>query len=733
MVTMLLLHQRGAAYTIRRQLGTAFRNGVSTNSLSQLPRTTLSDQRLRSFSLGALKRDPDSSYSLDDLAARARSGNERPMPPILDSQDEDEGYGAYDYVPDIYDQQEMNQQDTLPDEFLQSPPVKDATKPKVSQNPKPTIRAPVNAPVSASTPSKKVSISKAIPVVKEEPVEFVGNPDIVEEEAAVPVPAPSVAPTLFKSIEEPTMPWSRLVPPPRSEMMMEKEASVPTVAPPTPADKPNGEPDMYRSRHSPPPRSEMMTTATHFHAARVVTGTMGGYLEKAAYGKGAMTEVDVIKQQMVEMEQAIYLQNNGKEFNINSPKQCSIVLYGFSGESTNKDALESMGGGGHKLADLILQHRNLKASVKRMERRQTNKDNNTHVRSAMTVARPNEVTEHAADPLILVDASAYIFRAYYSMPPIHRSDGMPTGAVLGFCNMLNRLILNRMVGGERPRLVLVFDAKGKTFRHDLYPEYKGNRPSAPMDLIPQFDLIRDVATAYGICQLEANSFEADDVIATLVTMALEEGVDTNILSGDKDLMQLVTAKDDMPSCHIIDPMTMSRVTYDQVVEKWGVPPEHLGDLLALAGDSSDNIPGVPGIGPKIAAALIDEFGSLEKLLEQVDSVKQKARREKLKANVDQARLSRILVELERKVPMEIMTFPEGIVKAGELRMEAIDGDRLMKMYDQMGFKDLKRRVEPRLKQGASGSAPKPPASKKSYSGRIKTEVPKPEDYADVPF
>jgi DNA polymerase-1 len=208
-------------------------------------------------------------------------------------------------------------------------------------------------------------------------------------------------------------------------------------------------------------------------------------------------------------------------------------------------------------------------------------------------------------------------------------------------------------------------------------------------------------------------------------MALEEGVDTNILSGDKDLMQLVTAKDEMPSCHIIDPMTMSRVTYDQVVEKWGVPPEHLGDLLALAGDSSDNIPGVPGIGPKIAAALIDEFGSLEKLLEQMDSVKQKARREKLKANVDQARMSRILVELERNVPMEIMTFPEGIVKAGELRMEAIDGDRLMKMYDQMGFKDLKRRVEPRLNNRKPHQTW---LARKAYSAREKTEVPSKMSY-----
>jgi DNA polymerase-1 len=325
-----------------------------------------------------------------------------------------------------------------------------------------------------------------------------------------------------------------------------------------------------------------------------------------------------------------------------------------------------------------------------------------------------------------------------------------------------------------------------------------------MDLIPQFDLIRDAATAYGICQIEANNYEADDVIATLATMALAEGVDTNILSGDKDLMQLVTAKDEMPSVHIIDPMTMSRVTYDEVVEKWGVPPEHLGDLLALAGDSSDNVPGVPGIGPKIAAALIDEYGSLEQLLEQVDSVKQKGRREKLQANIDQARLSRVLVDLVREVPMEIMTWPEGMDKAGDLRMEGMDGDRLLKFYDQMGFKDLRRRVEGRLKQGAGapeptarGAAPEPtargPVSKPPYRGsvskppyrgpvseapyrgpapepepttsrspapksaapapapkppapapapkppsrfsygRTKVDVPKPEDYADVPF
>jgi len=128
----------------------------------------------------------------------------------------------------------------------------------------------------------------------------------------------------------------------------------------------------------------------------------------------------------------------------------------------------------------------------------------------------------------------------YAYPPLHRSDGTPIGAVLGFCNMLNRLVLNNMMKGEQPRIALVFDAKGKTFRHDIYEEYKANRPPAPVDLVPQFGLIREVAKAYGIPQIEAPNFEADDVIATLATMALKEGLDANVLSGDKDLMQLVT-------------------------------------------------------------------------------------------------------------------------------------------------------------------------------------------------
>jgi DNA polymerase-1 len=216
-----------------------------------------------------------------------------------------------------------------------------------------------------------------------------------------------------------------------------------------------------------------------------------------------------------------------------------------------------MGGAGNVMADLILQYRSLSRKIARLRKKKENVANGTLVRNVSMTERPKAVAKESkakasasqqlsddsvaeGDPLLLVDASAYIFRAYYSMPPLHRADGMPVGAVLGFCNMLNRLVLTRMLDGECPRLVLVFDAKGKTFRHDLYEEYKAHRPECPVDLVPQFDLIREAAEAYGIQQLEAPNYEADDVIATLASMALNEGVDTNILSGDKDLMQLIT-------------------------------------------------------------------------------------------------------------------------------------------------------------------------------------------------
>jgi DNA polymerase-1 len=277
---------------------------------------------------------------------------------------------------------------------------------------------------------------------------------------------------------------------------------------------------------------------------------------QASSGNAITSQAELLTMQLKKLEQEIYAQNNHEKFNIHSPKQVSFVLFGKEGQSTNKETLEAMGGSGRVMADLILQHRSLARRISRLGKRQTDKSNGTLVvQNISASARPftptrkrnesndashndEEVVE--GDPLLLVDASAYIWRAYYSMPPLHRKDGMPVGAVLGFCNMLNRLVLSRMLEGERPRLVLVFDSKGKTFRHDLYDEYKANRKECPMDLIPQFDLIREAAEAYGIQQIEASNFEADDVIATLATMALKEGVDANILSGDKDLMQLIT-------------------------------------------------------------------------------------------------------------------------------------------------------------------------------------------------
>jgi DNA polymerase-1 len=174
---------------------------------------------------------------------------------------------------------------------------------------------------------------------------------------------------------------------------------------------------------------------------------------------------------------------------------------------------------------------------------------------------------------------------------------------------------------------------------------------------------------------------------------------------------------------------MSRISHDVVVSKWGVTPDKLGDVLALAGDSADNIPGVPGIGPKIAASLIGDFGSLDELLDQVDSVKQKGRREKLKDNVGNARLSRQLVELERNLPMDKMTFPDNVASASELRMAPMDGDRLLAFYEEMGLRDMKRRVEARLNQTKTSRA----SNGKRNGRRQKAEIPTPDDYKDVPF
>ena len=447
----------------------------------------------------------------------------------------------------------------------------------------------------------------------------------------------------------------------------------------------------------------------------------------SGYG-GASTSgsLDELEQQLEKLTQEIIQENNGVEFNLDSAKQVALILFGPGGGSTEKTVLEAKAAAGYRMAALMLQYRALKQTIRRLKRKEDNIAKGTQVRRATSVAR-NATFEEDSDPLMLVDASNYIFRAYFSMPPIHRSDGMPTGAVMGFCNMLNKLTLDALVDGETPRLVLVFDAKGGSFRQTLYGAYKANRPEAPVDLIPQFDLVRQAAKAYGICQIEAASYEADDVIATLVAKARAEGLDVNIFSSDKDLMQLVSDKGEVPSVHMIDPVSMSRVTYDEVVEKWGVPPKLLGDVLALAGDSADNVPGVPGIGPKTAAQLIQEFGTLESLLDQTDKIKQQGRRAKLEEYAEQARISRKLVELVSDVPMDIMTFPPDIDRVDMLRTEPLNQQRILEFYDNMGFQETKRRFLNSIQNGRLK------IRRPNRQKRPKATIPKPEDYSDVPF
>src|SRR3974390_309418 len=245
------------------------------------------------------------------------------------------------------------------------------------------------------------------------------------------------------------------------------------------------------------------------------------------------------------------------------------------------------------------------------------------------------------DHVFLVDGSGYIFRAYHALPPINRkSDGLQLNAVYGFCNMLWKL-LRDMKADERPtHLAVVFDKSEKTFRTEFYPEYKAHRPDAPADLIPQFPLIREAVHAFEIPCLEQAGFEADDLIATYARHACEAKATTTIVSSDKDLMQLVGN-----GVIMYDTMKDRRIGRDEVIEKFGVPPEKVIEVQALIGDSTDNVPGVPGIGVKTAAQLIGEYGDLETLLKRAPEIKQEKRRQALIDNADKARLSKKLVTL----------------------------------------------------------------------------------------
>jgi DNA polymerase I len=284
------------------------------------------------------------------------------------------------------------------------------------------------------------------------------------------------------------------------------------------------------------------------------------------------------------------------------------------------------------------------------------------------------------DHVFLVDGSSYIFRAYHALPPLNRkSDGLMVNAVLGFCNMLWKL-LRDMPQGERPtHLAIVFDKSEITFRNKIYPDYKAHRPPAPDDLIPQFALIRSAVHAFDLPCLEQAGFEADDLIATYVRQARERGATATIVSSDKDLMQLVTDQVTM-----FDTMKDRRIGIPEVIEKFGVPPEKVVEVQALAGDSTDNVPGVPGIGIKTAAQLIVEYGDLEQLLFRAGEIKQPKRREALLENAEKARISRQLVLLDDKVDLE--------VPLDDLAVHDPDARKLIAFLKAMEFSTLTRRV-----------------------------------------
>src|SRR5437762_3534912 len=251
------------------------------------------------------------------------------------------------------------------------------------------------------------------------------------------------------------------------------------------------------------------------------------------------------------------------------------------------------------------------------------------------------------DHVFLVDGSGYIFRAYHALPPLNRrSDGLQVNAVLGFCNMLWKLLRDMPEDNRPTHLAIIFDKSEITFRNKLYPDYKAHRPPAPDDLIPQFALIREAVRAFDLPCLEQAGFEADDLIATYVRLACERGATATIVSSNKDLMQLVT-----DCVTMYDTMKDRRIGIPEVIEKFGVPPEKVVEVQALAGDSTDNVPGVPGVGVKTAAQLIVEYGSLENLLKEAGNIKQPKRRELLTTYADQARLSKRLVTLDDHAPL----------------------------------------------------------------------------------
>jgi DNA polymerase-1 len=313
------------------------------------------------------------------------------------------------------------------------------------------------------------------------------------------------------------------------------------------------------------------------------------------------------------------------------------------------------------------------------------------------------------DHVFLIDGSGYIFRAFHALPPLTRADGTPVNAVLGFTNMLLKLISDT----DAEYVVVLFDAARKNFRNEIYPEYKAHRPPPPPELVPQFALVREATRACNVPAVEMEGFEADDLIATYARQAVEAGHEVTIVSADKDLMQLIR-----PGISLLDPIRNKPIGPAEVEEKFGVGPDKLVDLQALAGDSTDNVPGVPGIGVKTAAELIKTYGSLDELLARASEIKQPKRREALMQNAGLARISRDLVRLKDDVPV-----PEDFTAFARRQP---DPDLLIPFLEANQFRSVLARVQGQFaKKSANEAAERDGAGKGHAAARQAAAAAKP--------
>ncbi|HZC38075.1 MAG TPA: 5'-3' exonuclease H3TH domain-containing protein, partial [Sphingomicrobium sp.] len=293
---------------------------------------------------------------------------------------------------------------------------------------------------------------------------------------------------------------------------------------------------------------------------------------------------------------------------------------------------------------------------------------------------PDASTPAVQPHLYLVDGSSYIFRAYHRLPPLTNRHGQPAGAVYGYTAMLWKLAdgLNKADGPTH--MAVILDKSEQTFRNEMYDQYKAHRPPPPEDLVPQFPLIRTATRAFSIPCIEEAGLEADDIIACYVTAAKAAGWRVTIVSSDKDLMQLI----EEPQIDMLDTMNDRRIGRNEVLEKFGVPPEKVGDVLALMGDSVDNVPGVPGIGPKTASQLIQTFGDLETVLASTDQITKPKLKQSLIEHAADARLSRELVRLVCDSPL-----PEPLE---DLALKGIPVEPLREFLEEQGFKSLLNRM-----------------------------------------